>query len=107
MGRVSEAVHRQELSRYCETCEGSRVPRAETGDIDNDRVRLRGRGLGGALVCEFSPRDKGENRDDMLRLRVGDLGDSTHSGPEDHGHVKVRCHPGDGLADSLKGHYRL
>ena len=41
----------------------------------------------------------------MLRLRVGDLGDSSHSGPEDHGHV--RCHPGDGLADSLQGRYRL
>ena len=24
-----------------------------------------------------------------------------NSGPEDHGHVRVRCHPGDGLADSL------
>ena len=23
----------------------------------------------------------------MSRLRVGDLEDSTHSGPEDHGHV--------------------
>ena len=34
-------------------------------------------------------------------FRVGDLGDSTHSGPEDHGHVRVRCHPRDGLADSL------
>ena len=43
----------------------------------------------------------------MPRLRAGDLGDSTHSGPEDHGHVRVRCHPGDGLADSLQGHYRL
>ena len=30
----------------------------------------------------------------MSRLRVGDLGDSTHSRPEDHGHVRVRCHPG-------------
>ena len=30
----------------------------------------------------------------MSRLRVGDLGYSTHSGPEDHGHVRVRCHPG-------------
>ena len=38
----------------------------------------------------------------MSRLRVRDLGDSTHNGPEDHGHVKVRCHPGDGLADSLQ-----
>ena len=38
----------------------------------------------------------------MSRLRVGDLGDSTHSGPEDHGHVRVRCHPGNGLADSLQ-----
>ena len=55
----------------------------------------------GAFVCKFSLRDQGENRDDMSRLRAGDLGDSTHSGPEDHGHVRVRCHPGDGLADSL------
>ena len=43
--------------------------------------------------------------DDMSRLRVGDLGDPTHSGLEDHGHVRVRCHPWDGLADSLQGHY--
>ena len=43
--------------------------------------------------------------DEMLRLRVGDLGDPTHSGLVDHGHVRVRCHPGDGLADSLQGHY--
>ena len=39
--------------------------------------------------------------DDMSRLRVRDLGDSTHSRPEDHGYVRVRCHHGDGLADSL------
>ena len=43
----------------------------------------------------------------MLRLRDGDLRDSTHSGPEDHGHVRVRCHLGDGLADSLHGRSRL
>ena len=43
----------------------------------------------------------------MLRLRVGDIGDSTHSGPEDHGHVRVRRHPRDGLTDSLQGRYRL
>ena len=43
----------------------------------------------------------------MLRLRAGDLRDSIRSGPEDHGHVRVRCHPRDGLADSLQGHYRL
>ena len=54
----------------------------------------------GAIVVKFSPRDESENRDDMSRLRVGDLGDSTHSGPEDHGHVRVRCHPEDGLDDS-------
>ena len=35
------------------------------------------------------------------------LGDSTHNGPEDYGHVRVRCHPWDGLADSLQGCYRL
>ena len=40
-------------------------------------------------------------------LRVGDPGDSTHSGLEDHEHVRVRCHPGDGLVDSLQGRYRL
>ena len=43
----------------------------------------------------------------MLRLRVRDLGDSTHSGPEDYGHVRVRCHPWDGLANALQGCYRL
>ena len=43
----------------------------------------------------------------MSRLRVRDLEDSTHSGPEDHGLVKVRCHPMDGLADSLQDRYRL
>ena len=43
----------------------------------------------------------------MLWLRIGDLGDSTHSEPEDHGHVRVRSHPGDGLTDSLQGRYRL
>ena len=58
-------------------------------------------------LYEFSPRDLGENRDDMSWLRVGGLGYSTHCGPEDHGHVRVRCHPGDGLADSLQGRYRL
>ena len=43
----------------------------------------------------------------MSRLRVGDLGDSTHSRPEDYEHVRVRCHPRDGLASSLKDRYRL
>ena len=65
------------------------------------------RELRGAFVSEFSPRDKGENRYDMSLLRVGDFGYSTHSGPEGHGHVRVRCHPRDGLADSLQGCYRL
>ena len=32
--------------------------------------------------------------DDMSWLHVRDLWDSTHSGPESHGHVRVRCHPG-------------
>ena len=41
----------------------------------------------------------------MSRLRVRDLGDSIHSGLEDHGHVRVRCHLGDGLADNLQGCY--
>ena len=43
----------------------------------------------------------------MSRLRVRDLEDSTHSGPEDYGHVRVRGHPENGLADSLQGRYRL
>ena len=43
----------------------------------------------------------------MSRLLVRDLGDTTHSGPEDQRHVKVRCHPRDGLADCLQGRYRL
>ena len=43
----------------------------------------------------------------MSRLRVRDLGDSTHSGLEDHRDVRIRCHPGNGLADSLQGRYRL
>ena len=43
----------------------------------------------------------------MSRLRVRDLGDSAHSGPKDHGHVRVRYHPGDGLTDSLQDRYRL
>ena len=43
----------------------------------------------------------------MLWLLVRDLGDSTHSRPEGHGHVRVRCHHRDGLADNLQGYYRL
>ena len=43
----------------------------------------------------------------MSRLRVRDLEDSTHSGPEDYRHVRVRGHPEDGLADSLQDRYRL
>ena len=43
----------------------------------------------------------------MSRLRVRDLGDSTHNGPEEFRHVRVRCHPEDGLADNLQDRYRL
>ena len=43
----------------------------------------------------------------MSWLRVRDLRDSTNSGPEGYGHVRVRRHTGDGLADSLQSHYRL
>ena len=43
----------------------------------------------------------------MSRLRVGDLGDSTHNGLENYGHVKIRGHPEDGFTDSLRGRYRL
>ena len=52
-------------------------------------------------LYELSLRDEGEDRDDMSWLRVRDLQDSTHSGPGGHGHVRVRRHPWDGLADSL------
>ena len=40
----------------------------------------------------------------MSSLRIRDLADSTHSGPEGHGHVRVRCHPMDGLGDNLQGY---
>ena len=43
----------------------------------------------------------------MSWLRVRDLGDSTHSRPEGNGHVRVRRHPRDGLADSLQSRHRL
>ena len=43
----------------------------------------------------------------MSRLRVRDLEDSTHSEPEDFGHVRVRGHPEGGLVDSLQNRYRL
>ena len=43
----------------------------------------------------------------MLWLRVRDLGDSTHNGPEGHKHVRVQRHPWDGLADNLQGRHRL
>ena len=43
----------------------------------------------------------------MSWLQVRDLGDSTHNGPEGHGHVIVQRHPWDGLADSLQSRYRL
>ena len=43
----------------------------------------------------------------MTWLRVRDLRDSTHSGSEGHGHVRVQRHPEDGLADSLQSRYRL
>ena len=50
-----------------------------------------------------------------IRARIGmicrgcelQISGTTHSGPEDHGHVRVRCHPRDGLTDSLQGRYRL
>ena len=43
----------------------------------------------------------------MSWLRVRDLGDSTHSGPEGHGHVIILRQPGDGLADKLQSRTRL
>ena len=39
----------------------------------------------------------------MSGLRVRDLWDSTHCGPESQGHVKVRHHPWDGLVDNTPG----
>ena len=41
----------------------------------------------------------------MLRLRARDLRDYTHSGPEGHGHVRVRRHPWDGLVDGISGRH--
>ena len=35
----------------------------------------------------------------MSGLKVRDLRDSNHCGPEGHEHVKVLCHPWDGLID--------
>ena len=37
----------------------------------------------------------------MSWLRVRDIRDFTHSGPEDDGHARVRRHPRDGLTDNL------
>ena len=37
----------------------------------------------------------------MSRMRVRDLGYSTHSVPEGHGHVRVRRHPYDGLVEYI------
>ena len=37
-----------------------------------------------------------------IRARIGMI-----CRPKDYGHVRVRCHPGDGLADRLQGHYQL
>ena len=50
-----------------------------------------------------------------IRARIGmiyrgcelEISGTLLSGPEDHGHVRVRCHLGDRLADSLQGRYRL
>ena len=39
MGRISGAVHGYVLSRDCEACEGSGVPRAEVGGDDCDGLR--------------------------------------------------------------------
>ena len=43
----------------------------------------------------------------MSRMLVRDLGGSTHSGPEGHGHVRVQCHPWDGLVDGIQSRHRL
>ena len=39
MGRVSGAVHGQVLSRDCEACQSSGVPRAKVGSDDSDGLR--------------------------------------------------------------------
>ena len=36
-----------------------------------------------------------------------EISGTLHNEPEEFGHVKVRCHPEDGLADSLQDRYRL
>ena len=43
----------------------------------------------------------------MSRMRIRGLGDSTHSGPEGHGHIRVRRHLGDGLVDDIQSRHRL
>ena len=43
----------------------------------------------------------------MSRLRVRDLRDFAHSGPEGHGHVGFLCNPWDGLADGIQSRHRL
>ena len=40
-------------------------------------------------------------------LRARDPWDSAHSGPEGHGHVRVRHHPWDGLVDGIQTRHRL
>ena len=39
MGRVSRAIYGQVLSRDCEACQGSGVPRVEVGGDDCDGLR--------------------------------------------------------------------
>ena len=41
----------------------------------------------------------------MSRLRARDLWDFAHSGLEGHGHVRVRCHPWDGLVDGIQSRH--
>ena len=41
----------------------------------------------------------------MSGLRVRDLWDSTHSGPEGYGHVRVQHHLWDGLVDGISSRH--
>ena len=43
----------------------------------------------------------------MSRMRVKDLGDSSYSGPEGRGHVRVQRHPWDGLVNGIQSRHRL
>ena len=46
-----------------------------------------------------------KNRGLLVHVDSRDLRDSTHSGLEGHGNVRVQCHPWDGLVDGISCHH--